>query len=191
MKKNVNNKWEAIFAAGGVILVAATMRLLPHPPNVAPIAALALFSGANLNGWVAFVLPLLGMLVSDSFLGFHSTMVYVYGSFALIVLVGRLLATRRSASRLAGSALVSSLLFFLITNFGVWASTALYPKTAVGLVEAYIMGLPFLRNTLLGDFLYTFLFFYGYALLVRLTRLINKHENVEEVVRTGQPRRKP
>jgi hypothetical protein len=151
-----------------VILIAVALRLLPHPANVAPIAAMALFGGAYIgNKKHAIFLPLLVMFVSDIFLGFHNTMFFVYGSFLLTGLVGVWLRKKKKAKFIIGASLFSSFLFFILTNFGVWFMGTLYPKTVVGLVEAYVMGLPFFRNTLIGDLLYAGLFFGGYAAVKR------------------------
>ncbi len=147
-----------------VVLAAALLRIFPHPPNFAPIGGLALFSGARLDKKQAFILPLAAMFVSDLFLGFHSTMIYVYVSFALIVLIGMRLKKIKLANLFLAS-LSSSILFYLITNFGVWASTNIYAKNFSGLINSYLMGLPFFRNTIFGDLFYTIFFFYGYEYL--------------------------
>ena len=102
------------------------------------------------------------MLLSDLIIGFHSAMPYVYASFILIGLMGVYLKKNRSFGTLFTITLSSSLLFFFITNFGVWATGTMYAKNVYGLLQSYVMGLPFLRNTMLGDLFYTFAFFYGY-----------------------------
>lgn len=86
-------------------------------------------------------------------------------SFALIVCIGFRLQRRRTALRIAGAALISSLVFFTVTNFGVWAFDSLYPKTLPGLVACYVAAIPFFRNTLLGDLIYTATLFGGFRLL--------------------------
>lgn len=142
-----------------IVAAAAVLRLLPHEPNMAPIGAMALFSGVYLKGKKAFFVPLAAMVMSDFFLGFHSTMGWVYGSFLLIVLLGRKFnggITWKSVGLMSVSA---SVLFYLITNFGVWVSGTMYPKTVAGLVECYVMALPFFRNTLAGDLIYSGVFF--------------------------------
>ncbi len=156
-----------------VVLTAVLLRLLPHEPNVAPIGALALFGGAYLPKKQAAVVPMLAMLVSDFFLGFHSTMIWVYGSFLLIVGLGLWLRSNLNWRSVLLASAVSSILFYLITNFGVWFSGSLYPKTLNGLWESYFMGLPFFRNTLVGDFGYNLIFFGGYALMVSASRKLN------------------
>ncbi len=165
--RNILKRTDKILAFLGVIVLSAFMRMLPHPPNMAPIAGLALFSGVFIGGPLAFVLPLASMLLSDLVLGFHSAMFYVYGSFLLIVILGKLLGKKQNAGKLVLAALSSSLLFFVITNFGVWASSNMYPHNFAGLLDAYIMGLPFLRNTVIGDLFYTFVLFYGYSFLTK------------------------
>jgi hypothetical protein len=145
------------------IALAVISRLLPHLPNATPIAALALFSGSYLLGWKRFAIPLLAMLVSDFFLGFHTTMIFVYGSFALTVLLGTLLQKKHNTVNLIVASLSASILFFLITNAGVWITSNMYAHTISGLRDAYIMGIPFFRNTIIGDLFYTFSIFYGYV----------------------------
>lgn len=148
-----------------VILSAVLTRVLPHPPNFAPITGIALFSGSYLTGFPAFLLPLSIMLISDLIIGLHSTMIYVYGSFFIIVLLGKYLYKNKSFIRLSVISLLSSVVFYLITNFGVWLSGGLYPITLQGLEQSYVMAIPFFKNTLLGDFFYTFLMFYGFQFI--------------------------
>jgi hypothetical protein len=146
------------------------MRLLPHPPNVTPIAAIALFGGAHFaSKRAALAVPLTAMCLSDVLLGFgvHRVMPFVYGSFASTVFLGRLIRDRRSALAVGGAALTGSVLFFVVTNFGVWLVGDLYPRTLEGLVACYVAGIPFFRNTLAGDFLYAGALFGGFALAQR------------------------
>lgn len=140
----------------GMILAAALTRFLPHPPNLTPIAAMALFGGAYFSDRrMAFLVPLSGLFLSDLFIGLHGTMPFVYGSFALVVGIGLWLRRRRNVWTIGGAALISSILFFLITNFGVWAVGSLYPKTWEGLLACYVAALPFFRNTIIGNLVYT------------------------------------
>lgn len=145
------------------IIAAALARLLPHPANVAPIAAPALFSGYRLKGLSRFVIPIAAMIVSDLVLGFHATMPFVYASFILTVCIGAVIRSQSPGS-LALRSLTGSVLFFLITNFGVWATGTMYAHTAAGLIQAYTLGLPFFRNTLIGYLFFTYAVFYGYLL---------------------------
>lgn len=158
-----------LFVLVCIILAAAASRLIPHPPNMASISAVALFGGAYLSDKrLAFLVPLSALFLSDLLIGLYSHMEVVYGSFALVVCIGLLLRRRRTPMRIAGAALASSILFFVITNFGVWAFGSLYPKTAAGLAACYAAAIPFFQNTLVGDALYTAVLFGGFALAERL-----------------------
>lgn len=147
-----------------IILLAVVARLIPHAPNFAPIGGLALFSGANFKNKIALLIPLTAMFISDIFLGFHKTIPYVYLSFIIIALIGGVIKNNKWQSLLKAS-LISSVLFFLITNFGVWATGTMYQKNLSGLIQCYGFGVPFFRNTLISDLFYTFSFFYGYKFL--------------------------
>lgn len=160
-------KIQNLFSPLSIIVFAVVVRLIPHPANVAPIAAMALFGGAYLDRKYAFVVPLVAMFSSDLFLGFHNTILFVYGSFLLTGVIGLWLKSHRNVQRITLGALASSMLFFLITNFGVWLVGGLYPKTLSGLIQSYVMALPFFRNTLLGDLFYTGVFFGGYELVLK------------------------
>jgi hypothetical protein len=162
----------------GIIISAAMMRILPHPPNFTPVAAIALFGGAYFidRRW-AFAIPLAAMLLSDIVLGvlFYGldTLLYmplVYTSFVLTVCLGFLIRQRRSALGIGAAALASSLLFFIIPNLGVWMRGHLYSRTLEGLVACYVAAIPFFRNTLAGTFFYTILIFGGFALAERCFR---------------------
>jgi hypothetical protein len=151
-----------------VVLGASATRLVPHPPNVTPIAAMALFGGAQLRDRrLAVGLPLAAMLASDLVLGLHPLLPAVYLSVALIVGLGIWVGRRPSVVRIAAATLAGAVLFFVITNFAVWAWGGLYPRTLAGLVAAYVAALPFFRATLLGDAAYVLLLFGGFALLTR------------------------
>lgn len=134
----------------GLIFLALLTRFLPHPPNFNAINAIALFSASVLGGRrVALATVFLAMLLSDFVLGVHSQMVFVYASLALTAVLG--------SSRLPVyfTAPASSLLFFVVVNFGVWLWDGLYPQTAAGLAMCYIAALPFYANQLFGDLFYS------------------------------------
>lgn len=144
----------------GMILAASASRLIPHPPNFTPIAALALLGGASFaDKRAAFLVPLAGLFLSDLVLGFYAITPIVYGSFALIVCLGFWLRRRQSVWRIAGASVIGAVLFFVVTNLGVWAFDTLYPKTLNGLADCYVAAIPFFRNTLLSDLLYSALLF--------------------------------
>jgi hypothetical protein len=128
----------------------------------------ALFGGATFaDKRAAFLVPLAALCLTDFWFGFSLLTPVVYGSFALIVCLGFWLHGRRSAGRIVAAALCGSILFFILTNLGVWALAPLYPKTLSGLSECYIAAVPFFRNTLAGDLLYSGLLFGGLAMAER------------------------
>ncbi|HZP60305.1 MAG TPA: DUF6580 family putative transport protein [Opitutaceae bacterium] len=150
----------------GMIFAAAAARLIPHPPNFTPIAALALFGGAHFaDKRLAFAVPLAALLLSDAALGFYPGMPAVYVSFALVVVLGLGLRRRHAPLPIAGAALAGSVLFFLLTNFAVWSAGGLYPRTAAGVAECYIAAVPFFGHTVAGDLFFTAVLFGGFALM--------------------------
>ena len=153
---------------------AAALRLVPHPPNFSPIDAMALFSGAYLGKrGLAFAAPFGALFLSDVILGFYSGMPFVYGSVAAIVLIGWVVS-KRSVFHIAVAAVASSVLFFVITNFGVWFNDGMYARTMDGLAECYSAAVPFFQNTLAGDLVYSALLFGGFALLQRLVPAVRE-----------------
>ncbi len=149
----------------GMILLAAALRIAPHPWNFTPVGAMALFSGALIRDRrLAFVFPLLTLFIGDIFIGFHKLIPIVYASFLLSVLIGRLLQNRRTILRIGAATLLGSAQFFLVTNFAVWWLLNSYPKSASGLAACYLAGIPFFWNTLAGDAFYSALLFGVYAL---------------------------
>ena len=165
-----------------MILLAAALRLAPHPWNFTPVGAIALFSGAMVRARrLAFLFPVLVMFATDAIIGFNKLSALVYASFVLSVLIGRaVVGPRFSASqrtkresqsdsandtktrvlpRIAAATFLGSLQFFLITNFGVWAFLGSYPRTNAGLAACYLAGVPLFWNTLAGDAVYTTLLF--------------------------------
>ncbi|MEI6124276.1 MAG: DUF6580 family putative transport protein [Bacteroidota bacterium] len=153
-----------------VIIAGAAMRLIPHWPNFTPIAAMALFGGAYLNRkYLAFLVPIAAMFLSDMLLGFHTTMIAVYISFVATVAIGLLVARKPNVLTVLGASLGSSVLFFLVTNFAAWLGSPIYPQTFTGLMESYAAGLVFFNNgaygisffmnSVLGDMVYNTVFF--------------------------------
>jgi hypothetical protein len=154
----------AILAAVMIIL-AAVLRIMPHPWNFTPIGAMALFSGAMFRDRrVAFLFPLAALFAGDLFIGLYRIIPIVYASFLLSVLIGTRLAERRTILRIGGAAFLGALQFFLISNAAIWQFYPTYPHTPAGLAACYIAGLPLFGNTLAGDALYSTLFFGIFAL---------------------------
>jgi len=149
-----------------IIFGIALFRVLPHPPNISPVAAMALFGGAYFaDRRLAFIIPFLALFLSDLIIGLHDTMLFVYAGFALTVVIGMQLGKSISITNVALSAVGASVIFFLLTNFGMWATSGFYPHTASGLMQAYVAAIPFFQNSLTGNLAFTGVMFGGYALL--------------------------
>ena len=166
----------ALIAVGAALRVARDAGWVPLPPNVAPISAMAILSGLALPRRYALVVPLTAMLMSDLIIGFYTLPVMI--SFGLSNYIGHVLRRSPTVRLTLAASLSGSVLFFLLTNGAVWAFQTMYPHTIVGLGQAYLAGLPFFRNTLLGDLGFTALLVGGYASAVvylrhRLTTAIS------------------
>ena len=156
----VESKVKPIWIVGIVILLAI-FRFVPHPPNATPIAAMALFAGAFFSNRIwAYMVPIAAMVISDLFIGFHSTACYVYVGILITVLIGSQLKCI-SVLTVGARAIIASIAFFLITNFGAWLHHHMYTQNFSGLLQAYVAGLPFLRNALIANLLFSYLAFYG------------------------------
>lgn len=152
-----------------IIACLALFRIVPHPPNVAPVIAMALFAGTYFTDKrLAFIVPLLAMLLSDIFIGFHALMSFVYIGVVIAVLWGSVLRKKISAVNVLLITTINSVVFFLITNFGAWlVMPELYPRTISGLMTAYIAAIPFYQNSLLGDLLFASVLFGGFEFAKR------------------------
>ena len=158
-----------------IIFLLALFRLLPHWPNVSPVAAMALFGGAYFaDKRLAFIVPFAALFLSDLVLGLHNSMIFVYAGFALTVVIGFLLKDRVNITNTTFAVVASSGLFFLLTNFGAWITSALYVKSAAGLLQAYVAGIPFLQNSLLGNVVFAAVIFGGYSVLQKNVSVLRK-----------------
>jgi hypothetical protein len=159
METTVKNK--GLWLALTLILFGASMRLLPHPANFAPIGAIALFGGMMLPKRFAWWLPLPIMMLSDMFLGYYSSLPFTWAAFLLVGLLGFYLQRYQHWLRIPFGAVTGSIIFFVISNFGVWVVSGLYAHTLSGLQQCFAMALPFFRATATSDILYTILLFYS------------------------------
>jgi len=164
-----------------MIFAAAFSRFIPHPPNFAPIGAMALFGAAYFSQRVlAFLVPLTGMWFSDlvlnnlvysryfdHFVWFSPGFYWTYAAFIIIGIIGACLLRRVRVRNLIIAGLSASVIFFLVSNFGVWASAGMYPTSISGLVICYTAGFPFFWNALTGDIVYTALLFGVFELAKR------------------------
>lgn len=168
LSQNANLLYRTLLALG-IIVLAAALRIAPHPWNFTPVGAMALFSGAvTRDRRLAFFFPLPALFAGDIFIGFHKLMPVVYASFLVSVAIGFWLRNRRTVSRISAATLFGAIQFFLVTNFAVWAVGLSYPRTGPGLLACYAAGVPFFWNTLAGDAVYAALLFGGFALAERL-----------------------
>jgi hypothetical protein len=169
-----------LLVISGIILAAALSRLLPHADNFSPIGAIALFAGAFIaNRFLAFVIPVLALVLSDALMGFPgwaypSQIIMVYLTFGLITLLGSTLKNNKGALRVGATSLASSLVFFVVTNFVVWLG-GFYAMNFSGLVNCYVSAIPFFKSSLAGDLFYTTVLFGGFYLIQ-----INAPKLVEE-----------
>ncbi len=157
-----------------LIAVGVILRVLQWTPNFSPVTAIALFGGARLlDKKLSIIIPLVSLLISDILLAamnhypvIHDTIFFVYGSYVLIAVMGWALQEGKfSFLRVGGYAVAASVLFFLLSNFGVWIVGTLYPRTLDGLVTCFTLAIPFFKFTFLGDLVYTFIFFGIYNIL--------------------------
>lgn len=153
----------------GLTVLGALARIMPHPPNFAPVGGLSLFAGARLRGWQAYLLPLALMAVTDPLVGGYSFATpFIYASFMISVWIGTRLRSTENPFAIGGAAVAASLQFFLISNFGTWlGSTVTYPHTWSGLASCYVAAIPFYGRTLASDVLYAAALFGLHAWLSR------------------------
>ncbi|WP_020469970.1 DUF6580 family putative transport protein [Zavarzinella formosa] len=148
------------------VIATVLLRVIPHPWNFTPVGALALFGGACFaDRRLAFLLPMGALFIGDLFIGLHVLIPVVYASFAVNVLLGRWLRSRRSVLSTAAVTLIGSVQFFIITNLGSW--WVFDPHTLEGLIACYVAAIPYFKFTLLGDGLFVAILFGGWALLER------------------------
>jgi len=191
---NSSNNWK-IFIVVALIIASALYRLFPHPYNFAPIAGMALLSGAFLKDrrMFAILIPLLALFISDvilnntlyrsfyaseGFVLFQAYMIATYISLILIVFIGRSIKKIKFFS-IIGASLCSSILFFLITNFSSWLEIPIYPKNLAGLIECFAAGIPFFPFTLLGDVVFSLGLFGIAILLINITQAKSASLNEE------------
>jgi hypothetical protein len=152
-----------------LIVIGILLRFAPHAPNFTPIAAIALFSGTYLNKKYALAIPLILMITSDIFIGMHNVILFTWGGFILITLLGLWIKKHKNTLTVISMSLASSILFYIVSNFGVWLM-GWYPSNLKGLIDCYIMAVPFLRSFTLATILYTTVFFGVYELIARWVR---------------------
>ncbi len=174
ISESMNKK--SILIITGFIVFAALTRLLPHAYNFTPLGAIALFGAAYFmkKRW-ALIIPVVAFWMSDlllnnityaayydGFTWFTSGMLYTYGSIAMIVVLGYYLLKKITFGRVLGGALGASVIFFIVSNFGVWISSSMYPLTWEGFMACYIAAIPFFHYTIAGNIVYSAVLFGSY-----------------------------
>jgi hypothetical protein len=166
----MKEKHYQILIAVALILIGASLRLLPHSANFAPVAAIAIFGGAVLPRKLAIWVPLAVMVASDVFIGFYNIMPIIWACYVVIAIASSYILRKPKLLKGIALTLSSSLFFFVVTNFAVWMFGGMYAHTLSGLSYCYTMALPFFRNTALSDMLYTVALFGLYALAMKAAR---------------------
>lgn len=164
-----------------LIVVGLAGRFLPHPWNMTPLTAIAIFSSTYLSLRYSFLIFFLTMVVADIFLGFYEwqIMLAVYGSFALASLIGLIIRRHKMPTTILFCSLGSSVLFFLLTNFAVWQFSGMYEHTLVGIIQCFTLAIPFFKNALFGDLLYSGVLFGAYETVkyLSLQRSLSREKN--------------
>jgi len=168
-------------------------RVLPHPYNFTPLIAVTLLSSyAISNRILALLVPLIGFWLSDLFMNniiyagyysnftiFNSGMIWTYGAIIFVGLMGSSLIKKISSGKVVLASLSGSTIFYIISNFGVWALSPMYAKSVAGLIQCYSLALPFYGTSLIGDLLYSSLLFGAYQLVFskNINFLISRSKN--------------
>lgn len=168
ISKTINKQWLIALLIIGLVALGTAWRLMPHMPNFAPIGAIALI-GTMVLGWrKSLILTLSIMLITDLSIGFYSGFEWTWLGFGLIVILGAAIKKLPPVWRVPLGALGASLLFFVVSNFGVWVASGMYEHTLAGLIRCFVMALPFLKATVLSDI------FFG-SVLIGSYHLVNAY----------------
>lgn len=161
-----------------LIFLAAFSRWIPHPPNFTSVAAVGIFAGSLLweRKWMTFLIPLCAMFLSDAVLGFHELIPFTYAALLVTPFLGRFVGKQNMVAPILSTSFVSSLIFFIVSNFGVWWTGSLYTKDLSGLTTCYIAAIPFFGNFLASTIFYSLVMFYGFRVLEKLS--LSKTEEV-------------
>ena len=153
----LTKNFQSYFLPICLILILSFSRLIPHPSNFTPILAVGVFSGFYFRNFLlGALIVIFSMFLGDLYLGFHDKMFFTYISLAIAVALG-LLIKRLKFTEILFSGLVSSVCYFIITNFGAWLTLEMYEKNFSGLLQSYTLAIPFFHNTLISTFLYLIL----------------------------------
>jgi len=174
-EQKINLRFSVLTA---LILLCAFSRIIPHMPNFSPLGAIGLFGAAYfLKKWQVFLIPIAATWLSDLFINnviygqyypqftwFYQGFYWQYGSYLLIALASIYIFKKVNTQRVIAGALISTAIFFLVSNFGCWIGSTIYPQNFGGLMTCYAAGIPFLKGTLLGDLFYSGVLFGTFTL---------------------------
>jgi len=177
---DMKNKTTLIVLLALAAVLSAVARLVPHPSNFVPLGALALVSGAYIRSRWGLVLPLVVMVATDTLIGWHNIVFFTWGCYLLMTMMGWWIREKKSFWRILSAALGGSFLFFVVTNAAVWAFTPLYAKTVTGLVQCYYLALPFFRNTVASDLIFSAIFFGAFEVV--LSWVAQRREKLQTVL---------
>ena len=171
----LNNTFNNLCLFLGCVGIVLLFRIIPHPPNFTPVIAMSFYLPLFFGLWsLPFII--LAFAITDYFIGFHSLMWAVYLSFSVTVVIGFLMK-KANGKLIFLNSIFSAVLFFIITNFAVWALGSFYSKDFTGLLTCFSMGIPFLKNTLLSAVIFSSILFGGYEFF---NQLVNKYLKVSK-----------
>lgn len=184
MKTTINLKFSILTL---LIVLAAFSRLIPHMPNFSPLGAIGLFGAAYFTKkWQAFFIPIAATWLSDLFINnvvyakyypeftwFYDGFYWQYAAYLLITLFGLVIFKKVTLPNTIVGALGSSLIFYLVTNFGCFPNKPTYTQDINGLINCYVAGIPFLKGTLLGDLFYCGILFGSFEFAKRKVPQLN------------------
>jgi hypothetical protein len=148
----------------GIFMAIAISRFVPHPPNFTSLIALSFYVPAIL-GLSYIPAVILSFAITDIVIGYHTGTFFTWGSVFLIGMIAQSFS-KTLISRLSG-ALIGALIFFLVTNFGVWAS-GMYGYTVSGFIDCYFLAIPFFAYSLISTLMFSII------IEILLNKLINK-----------------
>ena len=161
--QNLSNTLKKEIFPISLIIILAFARLIPHPPNFTPIIAVAIISGYFFKNFNLSVMILLtAMLISDLFIGFYENVIFVYLSLILITFIFHKISSKINFKNLFIYGFSGSVIFFVVSNFGVWAlgspgiQDIAYEKSLSGLIQCYILAIPFFGNTVLSTLIFSY-----------------------------------
>ncbi|MFA7653419.1 MAG: DUF6580 family putative transport protein [Candidatus Magasanikbacteria bacterium] len=179
-------KKQSLLAILFLLALGITTRFIPHPANFTAIGAIAMFSGLYLPRRWAIAGPILVMLISDIFIGFYAwqIMLSVYAGFTVMGLIGLKVRANKKITTVIGGTLLGSVIFYLVTNFMIWAFGTMYAHNFTGLIQSYTMAIPFFKNSLTGDIAYITILAGSYEMAMKIVNQYSKQVSLPKSIAT-------